>query len=102
LKRVDSLVPTIRGPVEVRIERPSDAVYSLAVSIPGNAKADVYVPALSDDDALYVDGVPTAEAETGVKFVRDGAFWKAEKVGAGTWRFERRAPEAVVETVEAE
>ena len=101
LKRVDALVPTIRGPVEVRIARPSDAVYSLAVSLPGNVKADVYVPALSDDDALYVDGVPAAESATGVKFVRDGAFWKAEKVGAGTWRFERRAPEPA-ETTEAE
>ncbi|MBQ2790469.1 MAG: hypothetical protein IJE97_12610 [Thermoguttaceae bacterium] len=93
LKRVDALVPTIRGPVEVRIARPTDAVYSLAVSLPGNVKADVYVPALSDDDALYVDGVPAAESATGVKFVRDGAFWKAENVGAGVWRFERRAPE---------
>lgn len=101
LKRVDSVVPTIRGPVEVRIARPSDAVYSLAVSLPGNVKADVYVPALSDDDALYVDGVPAAESATGVKFVRDGAFWKAENVGAGLWRFERRAPE-VAETTEAE
>ncbi|MBP3557676.1 MAG: hypothetical protein J6K20_08250 [Thermoguttaceae bacterium] len=95
LKRVDALVPTIRGPVEVRIARPTDAVYSLAVSLPGNVKADVYVPALSDDDALYVDGVPAAESATGVKFVRDGAFWKAENVGAGIWRFERRAPEPV-------
>lgn len=94
LRRVDALVPTIRGPVEVRIARPTDAVYSLAVSLPGNVKADVYVPALSDDDALYVDGVPAAESATGVKFVRDGAFWKAENVGAGVWRFERRAPEA--------
>ena len=105
LKRVDAIVPTIRGPVEVRIARPTDGVYSLAVSLPGNVKADVYVPALSDDDALYVDGVPAAESATGVKFVRDGAFWKAEKVGAGTWRFERRAPETEVvppaETVEA-
>lgn len=101
LKRVDALVPTIRGPVEVRIARPTDAVYSLAVSLPGNVKADVYVPALSDDDALYVDGVPAAESATGVKFVRDGAFWKAENVGAGVWRFERRAPEPA-ETTEAE
>lgn len=102
LKRVDSVVPTIRGPVEVRIARPTDAVYSLAVSLPGNVKADVYVPALSDDDALYVDGVPAAESATGVKFVRDGAFWKAENVGAGIWRFERRAPENAqnVETTE--
>ncbi len=99
LKRVDALVPTIRGPVEVRIARPTDAVYSLAVSLPGNVKADVYVPALSDDDALYVDGVPAAESATGVKFVRDGAFWKAENVGAGVWRFERRAPETA-ETAE--
>ncbi len=101
LKRVDALVPTIRGPVEVRIARPTDAVYSLAVSLPGNVKADVYVPALSDDDALYVDGVPAAESATGVKFVRDGAFWKAENVGAGVWRFERRAPETA-ETTEAQ
>ena len=98
LKRVDALVPTIRGPVEVRIARPTDAVYSLAVSLPGNVKADVYVPALSDDDALYVDGVPAAESATGVKFVRDGAFWKAENVGAGVWRFERRAPETAQPT----
>ncbi|MBR4834561.1 MAG: hypothetical protein IKU86_09590 [Thermoguttaceae bacterium] len=103
LKRVDSIVPTIRGPVEVRIARPTDAVYSLAVSLPGNVKADVYVPALSDDDALYVDGVPAAESETGVKFVREGAFWKASNVGAGIWRFERRAPEAkVAETTEVQ
>lgn len=95
LRRVDAIVPTIRGPVEVRIARPTDAVYSLAVSIPGNAKAEVFVPALSDDDALFVDGVPVAESKTGVEFVRDGAFWKAENVGAGTWRFERRAPEPV-------
>lgn len=102
LKRVDALVPTIRGPVEVRIARPTDAVYSLAVSLPGNVKADVYVPALSDDDALYVDGVPAAESTTGVKFVRDGAFWKADNVGAGVWRFERRAPEAAETAQNAE
>ncbi|MBR2005326.1 MAG: hypothetical protein IJ991_14240, partial [Thermoguttaceae bacterium] len=65
-------------------------------------KADVYVPALSDDDALYVDGVPAAESATGVKFVRDGAFWKAENVGAGVWRFERRAPEAAETAQDAE
>lgn len=102
LKRVDALVPTIRGPVEVRIARPTDAVYSLAVSLPGNVKADVYVPALSNDDALYVDGVPAAESATGVKFVRDGAFWKAENVGAGVWRFERRALEAAETAQNAE
>ncbi|MBR4975842.1 MAG: hypothetical protein IKY61_02220, partial [Thermoguttaceae bacterium] len=102
LKRVDALVPTIRGPVEVRIARPTDSVYSLAVSLPGNVKADVYVPALSDDDALYVDGVPAAESATGVKFVRDGAFWKAENVGAGVWRFERRAPETAETAQDAE
>ncbi len=100
LKRVDAVVPTIRGPVEVRIARPTDAVYTLAVSLPGNVKADVFVPALSDDDALYVDGVPAAEA--GVEFVRDGAFWKASNVGAGIWRFERRAPETeIAEPTEA-
>ena len=87
LKSVEARVPTIRGAVDVNIRR-DDSSYVLNVSVPGNVKADVYVPALDDDDELLVDGAPARDVVEGV--VREGGFWKLPDVGSGERIIERR------------
>ncbi|MCF0234277.1 MAG: alpha-L-rhamnosidase, partial [Thermoguttaceae bacterium] len=82
LREVEAVVPTIRGSVEVKIAQSADA-FNMTLAIPGNVRADVYLPAVSDADAIFADGAKV-EAE------RAGAFWKVADVGAGVWTFERR------------
>lgn len=86
LKEVAAIVPTIRGSVELAITQ-TETTYSLNLTLPGNVKADVYLPATSDADELRVDGEPASK--TFAEIERVGAFWKISNVGAGTRKFER-------------
>ena len=86
LKEVRALVPTIRGSVEVKVTQ-GDA-YRLDVVVPGNVRADVYVPALSENDVLTVDGKP---AQDNFDVAREGNFWKLSDVGSGKWSIVRTA-----------
>lgn len=83
LKTVEAIVPTIRGTVEVSVDQSEPNSFALAIQTPGNVKADVYLPAVSDDDLVYVDGVRLDAP------LRDGAYWKIPNVGAGATKFER-------------
>ncbi len=83
LKKVEAVVPTIRGLVEVQVEQSDASKYSLKLSIPGNVTTDVYVPYVSENDTLLIDGVATKNA------VHEGKSWKINGVGSGTWTIER-------------
>ena len=85
LKNVEAIVPTIRGPIEVKVDQRETNRFLLTVNVPGNIQAVVYLPAVSDDDVLSVDGNRVANAE------REGAYWKLSDIGSGVWTFERVA-----------
>ena len=85
LKTVEAIVPTIRGTVEVKVDRTEANRYVLEVGIPGNVRADVYLPASSESDVVMIDGQKTDSC------VHEGAYWKLSGVGSGIWRFERLA-----------
>ncbi len=86
LKKVEARVPTIRGTVEIRINQTDN--YQLEANIPGNARADVYIPRISDEDVVTVEGQPV---QNSFEVENKGAFWKIADVGSGVWRFERSA-----------
>ena len=93
LKEVDAVVPTIRGAVEaqIRAQREENGVdiYQLRLNLPGNVASDVYLPAVDENDEIFVDDKPISEF--GIKVAREGKFWKLAEVGSGIWKFERRA-----------
>ena len=68
--------------------RQDASAYLLNVSIPGNVKADVYIPALDDDDKIFIDGTPANEVVN--EIVREGSFWKLPNLGSGSRIIERR------------
>ncbi|MDO5308490.1 MAG: alpha-L-rhamnosidase C-terminal domain-containing protein [Planctomycetia bacterium] len=92
LTEVVSVVPTIRGSVEIKVSQELDKknVYRLQVRIPGNVVATVYLPYTDDSDTLLIDGRPAKEVVDGIEHV--GAFWKIPKIGSDVWTFERIAP----------
>jgi alpha-L-rhamnosidase len=55
------------------------------ISVPGNARAEVYVPAKSADDVM--EGVKKASAAEGVKFVRLEGDRAVFEVGSGDYVF---------------
>ena len=83
LKRIEAVVPTIRGLVEVQVDQSDASQYALKLNIPGNVIADVYVPYVSENDTLLIDGVATNNA------VHEGKSWKLTGVGSGTWTIKR-------------
>ncbi len=87
LGKIEARVPTIRGAVDLMIRQDASA-YLLNVSIPGNVKADVYIPALDDDDKIFIDGTPANEVVN--EIVREGSFWKLPDLGSGSRIIERR------------
>jgi alpha-L-rhamnosidase len=84
LNNVEAVVPTIRGAVELKISQ-SDT-YQLEVNIPGNVRADVYIPALTSNDVVTING---QLANDRFEVVNTGSFWKIADVGSGIWQFER-------------
>lgn len=89
LTEVDAKIPTIRGPVKTRVVQNAQR-FALDVEIPGNVDAEVYIPAVADNDRLLVDGEPVSDLEIVVK--RAGKFWVLPHVGAGRWQIERVTP----------
>ena len=49
-----AMVPTIRGPVSVDLDRTES--YKLALSLPGNTTAEVHLPADTEHSAILLDG----------------------------------------------
>ncbi len=88
LNDVEAIVPTIRGTVEIKISQTDK--YLLEVRIPGNVHADVYIPALSNDDLVVIGERPAKDV---FEVMKEGAFWKIVNVGSGVWKIERSASE---------
>ena len=87
LTEVRAVVPTIRGPVSLTVNRSAEA-YALTVAIPANTRADVYVPVGRDGETLTLDGRRAEEVLPGV--TRCGSFWFLPEVGSGVRKIERR------------
>ena len=92
----EGTVPTVKGDITTRWEKSSDNQFTLAVHVPANTRASIYIPKLSKknftitesrkvlwpEDKGPVSGVATVETEdTFVKCL----------VGAGDYKF-RAAP----------
>ena len=84
LNEVDARIPTIRGAVEIKISQVDG--YQIDLKLPGNVKADVYLPVDSDSDQIAIDGKTDQDQ---FEVVREGGFWKILNVGSGAWKFER-------------
>lgn len=85
LKEVEAIVPSIRGPIEIKIVQ--DNTYQLQVRIPANVYADVYLPIGNvDSDVITIDDRPVQQADN-VKL--EGKFWKITNLGSGSWNLKR-------------
>jgi len=75
-------LPTIRGPIEAGFDQQPHS-FVLAVSLPANMEADVYLPIPHEVDnfTLSLNGVVTEEA------VKDGDYVRLENIGAGRHEF---------------
>ena len=84
LDHVSASVRTVRGTVASRWDK-LDSGLRLAVTIPANATAQVFIPATSPDDVTEGQR-PATEAE-GVRFVRMDGDRAVFDVGSGTYHF---------------
>lgn len=82
LKWAKAKLPTIRGPIEASFDCQQRS-FTLALTLPANMKADVYlpIPAEVDNFTLLQNGV-VAE-----RIVRDGDHVLLENIGAGSYEF---------------
>jgi alpha-L-rhamnosidase len=81
----EGTVPTIKGPIKTRWEKGAGGRFTLALTVPPNTTATVYVPA-KDDGGITESGRPVATAQ-GVKFLgmeKDRAVYE---VGSGCYEF---------------
>ena len=85
LTQVSAVVPTIRGPISIAVQKSAQAGFTLDVTIPANMSAEVYLPAKNKDAAMK-SGKPVAVAE-GVKFLRQEAGAVVVEVGGGHYSF---------------
>jgi alpha-L-rhamnosidase len=81
---VSASVRTVHGTVASRWDKP-DSGLRLAVTIPANATAQIFIPATSPDDVTEGQR-PATEAE-GVRFVRMDGDRAVFDVGSGTYHF---------------
>lgn len=84
LEEIESIVPTIRGAVEIMVKNTD--LYQLHISIPANVTADIYVPVETDSDVILIDNKPILNVFT---VTREGKFWKINNVGSGKWQILR-------------
>ncbi|HEY3563144.1 MAG TPA: family 78 glycoside hydrolase catalytic domain, partial [Kribbella sp.] len=91
LDHVSASVRTVHGVVGSRWEQRDDGL-RLAVMIPANATAEVFVPAASPDEVTEGHGstVPQAADAEGVRFVRMDGDRAVFEVGSGTYQFRTR------------
>lgn len=85
LKRIEASLPTIRGTIEIRVTQTDS--YQLQVRIPGNVHADIYIPMISDNDVIMIDG-QKAPRHFHISLV--GKYWKISNIGSGIWNIERK------------
>lgn len=78
LKNVESLIPTIRGDIKVKINNTDN--YILEVTIPANMKADIYLPAVGNK--VTCNGEPIK-----VKKDKDAPTLFAGEILSGTYTF---------------
>ena len=84
LASVAARVPTIRGPVEVRVERGGDGSFRLGLEIPANTSARVLLPRLGDNGGeVLLDGRALQGQVAGDSVAVD-------PVGSGPHTLERR------------
>ena len=81
LKQAEIKHPTIRGDVLVSFQNEPDKSFRLAVRIPANTTADVFLPFWSKKQAVTMNGQK-------VDFRNTGQFIRIEGVGSGTHEFE--------------
>ncbi len=81
LKEVDAVVPTIRGPVAVRVRR-GETVYRLQTTIPANTVAEVWLPVLDKSQSILVE---SATGKRDVKHVVEHGVVKFPEIGSGAW-----------------
>ncbi|MDR2423645.1 MAG: family 78 glycoside hydrolase catalytic domain [Prevotellaceae bacterium] len=80
LSHAEIRIPTIRGDVSIRFNNQPDKKFELDIEIPANTTAEVWLPQLSAQPRLTVDGLAQ-------KGDADGKFIKTT-VGSGKHRFE--------------
>jgi alpha-L-rhamnosidase len=94
LNFAEGTVPTVKGPISTRWEKPAGGSFSLSLTVPANTRAAVYLPKLATEGfAVTESGKRLWPAAPGTKnrsvlaVSEERASIKCV-VGAGTYRFE--------------
>ncbi|HZZ29046.1 MAG TPA: family 78 glycoside hydrolase catalytic domain [Pirellulales bacterium] len=81
LKWAEATVPTIRGPIHVRIDKAEHGGMTLQVSLPANMTARVGLPASGKSEQMLVNGKPQKGT------LEDSTLW-IDDVGSGENKFQ--------------
>jgi len=84
LEHVESIIPTIQGPVEVKIRNERSKTFELTVTIPANMTARVEVPLPEGIGEITMDGKP-------VESNKVNGFAVIDNVGSGPHQFRTTA-----------
>lgn len=78
LNWIDAKVPSIRGTIDVHVDRSKQGAFELSLKIPAGIIAEVWLPCQNNNnDQLYLNGDKVENAK------RIGAFWVLDKIGSG-------------------
>lgn len=81
LEEASVKLPTIRGEINASYKNTSDG-FQLTVSVPGNTKADVYLPAEGNISEVIMDGASQK------RYKRQGQYIIMDQIGSGEHHFE--------------
>jgi hypothetical protein len=80
LEKAELKLTTIKGVVKVSFLNVPDAKFELNVSIPANMKADIYLPQISSNSEIKMNGEK-------IPFKKEGEFVVVKNVGSGVKTF---------------
>jgi len=78
LEKAEIKVPTIRGDIFMSFQNKVGQSFSMELTIPGNTKADIYLPFWSKSQKITVNGKP-------VQYRKDGNFAVIENISSGNF-----------------
>lgn len=81
LKEVEIKLPTIRGEIKAKYIKTTNS-FKLSVSVPGNTKAQVYLPIKRNISELLLNNIPISKYEI------DDRYVVINNIGSGEHRFE--------------
>lgn len=82
-----SVVPSIRGKFLISYQKSSDSI-QLVLHIPANVRAECFVPVLTKDSIITVNGKPFQQIFPDSVFT--GKYYKINDLGSGHWTFHSR------------